>query len=49
MTLQELREYREHSFDAFCKKVIKYAAADAHRTVKRQHRGEVGIDDPIVA
>lgn len=49
MTQEELITYHEHSFDAFCKKAIRYASADAHRERKKQQRMEVDIDDPMVA
>ncbi len=49
MTQEELQEYHEHAFDAFCKKVIKHAAADAHRENKKQQRIDLDIDDPMVA
>ncbi len=49
MTDQEIREYHEHSFDAFCKKAIKFSAAEAHRKRKRHQHIELDIDDPIIA
>lgn len=49
MTQAELQTYHEHSFDAFCKKVIKHALADAHREKRKQIRSELNIDDPMVA
>lgn len=48
MTQEELQAYHEHSFDAFCKKIIKHAAADAHRESKRRRNSEIDIDDPVI-
>lgn len=47
MTQKEFYAYHEASFDAFCKKVIKHAAADAHRMRERKKIREVGFDDPM--
>ncbi len=49
MTEKEFRDYHEHSFDAFCKKSIKYLGADGHRKRKRQQHVTLDIDDPVVA
>lgn len=47
MTEQELHTYHEHAFDAFCKKIIKHAAADAYRAKSRQSRMEVDVGDSL--
>lgn len=47
MTKNEFYAYHEASFDAFCKKVIKHAAADARRILNRNKTREVGFDDPM--
>lgn len=49
MTQAELQTYHEHSFDAFCKKVIKHAAADAHREKRKHLKASLDIDNPIVS
>ena len=47
MTQQELEIYHEHAFDAFCKKIIKHAAADAYRAKKRQGQLEMDVGDQL--
>ena len=47
MTQQELETYHEHAFDAFCKKIIKHAAADAYRAMKRHGRMEMDVGDQL--
>lgn len=49
MTEIELQEYHVHAFDAFCKRVIRYAAVDAFRKTKRKQKVEMDIDDPMIA
>lgn len=49
MTQTELQTYHEYAFDAFCKKVIKHAAADAHRERRKQKRMELDIDQTMIA
>ena len=49
MTEIELHEYHEHTFDAFCKRVIRNAAVDAFRKAKRKQKIEMDIDDPMIA
>lgn len=31
-----MSEYKEHSFDAYCKTILRHAAANAHKARKRQ-------------
>lgn len=40
MTLKQFYRYREESFDAFCKKVIRNAASSAHRKLDEKAEKE---------
>ncbi|MCL2223957.1 MAG: hypothetical protein FWB96_03205 [Defluviitaleaceae bacterium] len=39
------KEYTRHSFDSFCKKVLKYKALDIRREMKRRSKREVAFSD----
>ena len=41
MTEQEFHTYQEQTFDSFCKRVIRNAAADAKREIRRRAKHEI--------
>ena len=41
-------EYIRHSFDSYCKKIMKYTAFDYHRAIKRRSKREVVFSDMSV-
>jgi len=43
--LQAYQRHKQHSFDAYCKKVLKYAARDIHRRLARQAQREISLTD----
>ena len=45
MDLQEFQKHKQHTFDAYCKKVLKCAARDIYRRMKRQAEREISLSD----
>jgi hypothetical protein len=45
MKPQDHETYARQTFDSFCKKVLKYAARDYHRAVKRQAERKVSFSE----
>lgn len=45
MDLQAHRERTQHQFDAYCKKVLKYAARDIYRRLARQAEHELSLSE----
>lgn len=41
MTEQQFHTYQEQTFDAYCKRVIKNAAIDARREIRRKAQHEI--------
>ena len=45
MFTEEFKSHKEHTFDAYCKRVLKNKAADLHRELTRQEQHETSLED----
>ena len=45
MGTEEFKAHKEHTFDAYCKRVLKNKAADLHRELTRQEQHETSLED----
>ena len=45
MTPQDNEEYTRNSFESYCKKILKYAARDYYRTMRRQMERETPFSE----
>jgi len=48
MTPRNYEDHKRHTFDSYCKKVLKRKALDIHREVKRRSKREVTFSDMSV-
>ena len=47
MDLQAYQRGKQHQFDAYCKKVLKYAARDIYNRLSKQAEHEISLSDLI--